>query len=628
MDPGEGLRMEVASHRASLLLAVVLVLGMSLSIVVSAPPVRAAHDTVSWSDPLLVAESPGFSTGYSRVVSDGQGNVYVFYNTINTATLTVNLNVTKYALTGPGGTPAQVFDTQVNDVPDAVQDLPFGVTTDLSGNLYVAWARWTTALAREVYVSKSSNGGVTWQAAVLANAPNAAGDDWWPSITETPDGTVWVAWYQSWGSATSVSLSKSTNDGGSFGSWTNVTSVSNLWYPVFASDAGGRLYLVYNTYAYDVSTSWSDDGVTWSPWKNLTTATFRGTMPAIYVDSSRVVHVAWSGLYGSEYEITYSQSQNRGVDWTSPVAITAPTGPGYIGYMAGEGDTVAFVWGTFSNSFGYAYSGDHGSTWYPDYTVAQPESTPAYVAADRNGTLWVSYDATDNLYVRWWNGPPSAPIMTGVAPTGTNGLTVSWTPSPEKNVAAYQVWRSSDGSTYQVVATMSASAASFTDTGLSNGAYWYKVTAVNVYGTDSHDSAAMSGVVGPTTAQLIASLQAQIDALEAQLADANASSAAALADAQTQISALQAQLTSLQDSQSAGDAATQAQIASLQSNLTRLQATLDSLKAAQTQPATLDTSGLLTVLVLAVLVVQAVMLVLQLRRPRRPEPPKRPEDEL
>lgn len=626
--------MHSQASRMSLALAVALAFAMvSLGLFVVAPAARATHDTVSWSDPMTVISTPGFTRDYERILSDHLGNIYVFY--ISSASGVSNLNVTKYALTGVNGAPVKLFDKQVNDVSNVVYDFLYAVTIDHAGNLYVAWTRTTATLALEVYVSTSTNGGVTWQASVRANAPNAAGSDYFPSIAAAPDGTVYVTWYQSWGGTTSVSLSHSTDGGQTFGGWMNVTSPTSLWYPLVATDSGGRVYLVYGTFSGIVSTSWSDDGITWAPWQDLTTTSFEGIIPAVYVDSGRVVHVAWFSYTGSNYVMRYSQSADRGLSWSGSIPITGATGGGYIGYMAGEGDTVAFVWGDFSSRFGFAYSGDHGTTWYPETYVAQPAFTPTYVAADHNGTFWVGYSSGAAVYIRWWNGPPSMPGITGVAASGASGLVVTWTPSPEQNVASYQVWRSADGSTYVPVATLPATATSFTDSGLSNGTYFYKVVAVNVYGTESHESGAFPGTVGPTTQQLIDALNAEIAALQDQLAEVNATSSAAIAAARAQITSLQTQLTQLQNSEAANNAATAAQIASLQANITALQNRLNDIQAQQATQ-TMSYANLAFEVIVVVLLV--VLLINQMRRPKQPrmmmaqpgqvQAPKAPEDEL
>jgi hypothetical protein len=605
----------------------------SAGLLVVAPTARANHDTITWSDPFTVAGSPGFADAYPRVVADGQGNVYVLYIVTNTGLGLSNLNVTKYSLAGAGGTVVKGLTQQVNDVSNVVDASPFDATVDHSGNLYVAWVRDTVGLSQEIYVSKSVNGGATWLPSVLANAPNAVGVDHWPVITAAGDGTLYVAWLQAWGGKAALSVSKSTDTGGSFTSWNNATVNNQLWTPAIASDSRGRVYLAFGQTNEVTNVTWSDNGVTWAPWRTVTTTTYGGHFPALAVGSDGVVHLLWRSYYGSNQFVRYAQSVDRGASWSAPVAITGLIGGGFIGYLATEGDTVMYVWGSSSvpgGGYGYAISGDRGSTWYPNQAVVTTVTSFTSVAADHNGTFWAVYPLSNGIQVRLWAGPPSAPVLTGVSRSGSNGLTVSWTDSPERNVVAYQIWRSVDGSTYAAVATVGSTATTYSDSGLANGTYWYKIVAVNGAGLRSHESQPSSGVVGPTTQELIDNLESQIAVLQGALNNANAN----LTSLRNQLTSLQSQLASLQNSQAASNAATAAELARLQTNLTRLQQQLNDLQAAQATQ-TVSYANLAFEIIVVVLLV--VLLLNQMRRPKAPQimmaqpgqvAPKHPEDEL
>ncbi len=593
-----------------------------MGLFVSAPPARANHDTISWSNPISVAGATGFTDTAPAIVSDGRGYTYVFYLTTNNGASTTNVNVTKIQDVGPTGVPVVLFTTQVNDVSNVATGFIVSAAADHEGDLYVAWIRSTAALGQEIYVSRSADGGATWQPAVRANAPNAAGADYWPSMTVTPGGTIYVEWLQAWGGKSSISISQSTDGGASFHSWTNISSVYSLGAPSIASDAHGRVYVAYGAFLNASSTtasinvSWSDDGVTFVPWRTINTAGTSVLFPALAVDQHGTVHLAWFSFYNSNFAISASTSTDRGATWTTPVFITTAPFSGYIGYLATEGDTLMYVSGPAASGLGYIVSGNDGATWYPAASLGNGY-TYTVVAADQNGTFWAAYVDGTGISLRYWVGPPSSPVVTGVVASGSTGLTVTWTPSPEQNVAYYQVWRSGDGSTYQIVATLSAAASSFTDTGLANGTYWYKVTAVNVQGTPSHDSNAVSGGVGVTIAQL----QSEIAALQAQLNVANAN----LGSIQTQLNAIKGQVTTLQGNTSA-----------LQTQINDLQ---NQLNAIQNQQATQTISYANLAFEIIVVVLLVVLLLNQMRKPKSPQlmmaqpgqvqaPPKQPEDDL
>ena len=570
---------------------------------------------------MQVAGATGFTDSYPAVVTDGHGYVYVFYPTENNAGLTTNVNVTKIQAVGAGGVPHVLFTTQVNDVSNVATNSIVSAAVDASGNLYVAWVRATPTLSDEIYVSKSADGGLTWNAAVRANAPNAAGDDSWPAMTVTPAGTIYVAWVQSWGAKDALSVSHSTDGGSSFGSWMNITTPAFVWSPAIASDAHGRVYVAYgglqngSSTHYDTNVTWSDDGVSWAPWQTLTDSQYSGFFPALAVDQHGVVHLAWFGVKGGDYTIRASMSDDRGATWSTPISLPSGTASGYVGYLATEGDTLMYVWSPFSATASAAIvSGDDGASWYP---VEYFGSVVTYtnVAADQNGTFWASYANGAVIDLQWWAGPPSAPAVTSVAATGGNALIVTWTGAPEQNVAEYQVWRSGDGSTYQIVATASASTTSNADTGLANGTYWYKITAVNNQGAPSHDSNAASGVVGVTIAQL----ENEIANLQSQLNTANAD----LGSIQTQLNTLKGQMSGLQGNTTA-----------LQNQINKLQ---DQLNTLQGQQATQTMAYANLAFEIIVVVLLVVVLLNQMRRPKKPQlimaqpgqaaPPK-PEDDL
>ncbi len=624
-------------------IALVLVLAMlGISLVATAPVARADHDTIAWSGPTTVASSANFAYSNSWIVADGHGSIYVFYAATNTLASTTNVNVTKYAAVGLGGNPQKLFDKQVNDVSNVVtSNYPISAVIDSSGNLYVAWTRNPVSGNNQVYVSKSANGGVTWQAAKEASSSTSGTSNFWGNIVAAPDGTVYVSWLSESGSAEAVTVAKSTDGGSTFSAGTNATTALSVGINSIAVDSAGRVYVADSFTPSGSSTSvvdvtWSDNGVTWSPHQKVSNPTSSTLFPALFVDSGGLVHLAWYNVVPSGYAIDYVQSRDRGATWSEPLAITPGFTGGYIGYMAGEGDTLMFVRGDFDvTGFGFTLSADHGVTWYPDATLNTGATSLSAVAADQNGTFWAtSLDASAHLTLRPWYGPPSRPVIDSVVASGSNGLTITWTPSPEQNVVDYRIWRSADGTNYQAVGLVGGSVTSFTDSGLANGTYYYIVTAINIYGTPSHASTGASGTVGTTTAQLIADLQSQINALENELSQANASTAAAIAAAQAQITSLQNQLTSLQNSQTSANAATAAQLAQLQANLTRLQ---DQLNTLQGQQATQTISYANLAFEIIVVVLLVVLLLNQMRKPKSPQmmmaqpghaEPKKPEDDL
>src|SRR5262249_17297473 len=77
-------------------------------------------------------------------------------------------------------------------------------------------------------------------------------------------------------------------------------------------------------------------------------------------------------------------------------------------------------------------------------------------------------------------------------------ISLKWTATANDR---YTIERSTDGTTFTLCATLPASQTTFTDTGLPNGSYSYRVTAFSVFpeGSDSAVSDVAKATIGPIT---------------------------------------------------------------------------------------------------------------------------------
>ncbi len=658
--------MRSQSHRVSLLVTAMIVVSLALGAVLVAPPARAiVAPTAPWSPYSSVIGGSGTLTNDTpTVITDGANHIYVFYYR-EAPGFVYNLYVMKYQDKGTAGalSPVAGFPVQVNSVANTVFDNALGIwrpaaAVDHSGTVYAVWRTTTPALS--LFLSKSTNGGLTWNAQVEVNPVGWDGHNYQPTLAVAPNGHVYVAWtgYNPAGSGTfyNTTVAYSTDGGATFSAPKNISAswTANWWsgHPSIAVDSHNRVYVVWSQYTSGpgyparVNYSYSDDGVTWSAPVTLNGGPLQGTGPGIVVDAQDKVDVFWAdgrtAVSGNSL-IYYRSSSDRGATWSPEMPITTGVANPVLGYFgadvraAVEGDALRVVWDSIfgSPAMSSVLSPNDGGTWASE-ELRVTSSTAAIIAADGNGTFYAfSTDAAttvDSIGVTWWHSPPSHATITSVTP-GTGSLTVSWSAPPEGDVIAYQVWRSSDGSTYNLVATVNAPSTSYADSGLANGTYWYQVYAVDAYGYVGQASPSALGVVGPTTAQLVANLQSEISALQAQLTAANASSAAAIAAAQAQITSLQTQLTNLQNSQATSNAADAAALARLQANLTAVQNQLNNLQGQQATQ-TISYANLAFEVIVVVLLV--VLLLNQMRKPKVPqmmmaEPaqtPKKPEDDL
>ena len=256
------------------------------------------------------------------------------------------------------GTPVFQFDHQVNSAANVVNP---GATpsaaVDSAGNLYVAWTRSTATLSTEIYVSTSTDGGVTWQPAVRANAPGAAGEDIYPAIVAAPNGTVYVAWTQAWFPFVNITVSQSTNEGNTFSGYTNASGQDPPGYAIYPSlgvDSQGRVYMAYQgldffSMTQDANLTWSDDGITWTAPLTISGTAGFGLYPQVLVDHADRVHAFWLDYRGllltGALTVWHSMSADRGATWSFGSSISEgaadPTG---IISVAAHLDEIVVTW--------------------------------------------------------------------------------------------------------------------------------------------------------------------------------------------------------------------------------------------------------------------------------------------
>ncbi len=589
-----------------------------------APAARADHDTLPWSNVGYVSPSLQFARTTGTTFADGRGSLYVFYDTRDLNTGLVNLNVTKYATRGALDLPRILWDEQVNTATNTVYSSPPSIAQDHSGNLYVAYLE-NRGSGVTVYVSTLPAGSTTWSAEVAVST--GSGTNTKPALAVTPSGTVYAAWQQDWGGSTNLTVASSTDSGATFGTPTNIThpGSSGITQVSATADADGRVYVVSDFYDrakhyYVTNLSRSVDGVTWDAPVTLSNPNSDAYDPAVYADAWGDVHVVWIDHPGAIFRVFYTRSQDGGDTWSAPVVLSGTSASVVTSRtsIAASGGTLMVGWTgvsltpTASYGLAFAISADRGGSWYPsEYYTLGGNLTSGQLTSDENGTFYAAPDSglggvTTTSRLIAWLGPSSPPTITGIART-TGQLTVTWSAPPEPNVVGYRLYRSTDGSTFSLLATLSAADTSYVDSGLANGQYWYEVVAVNDESILSHPSTPASAFVGLSTQEQIAQLQAEIAALQGQIA-------------------------ALQGTASANNAT----LAQLQSELKNLQ---DQLNTLQGQQATQTVSYANLAFEIIVVVLLVLVLLNQMRKPKNPkmmmaeppqspQPPKQPEDDL
>ena len=176
-----------------------------------------------------------------------------------------------------------------------------------AANIYVVW-RDETPGNREIYFRKSADGGVNWENA--KRLTNTAAESYYPVVAA--EGTnVYVAWYEVLSNDREIYFSKSTDNGATWESAQRLTNnVGDSFRPVLAS-SGPNIYLAWYDYTPGDEEIYFrksiDRGANWQGIKRLTNDAGYSEFPAIAVNATNV-YVAWCDYksgYGEIY-VKYS----------------------------------------------------------------------------------------------------------------------------------------------------------------------------------------------------------------------------------------------------------------------------------------------------------------------------------
>jgi len=301
---------------------------------------------------------------------------------------------------------------------NSTQDAQPSITQDTGGTIWVVWTRDTGVSGKyDLFYKTSSDYGLNW-----SNETRLTTDPSWdlsPSITQTSDGSIWVAW-SSFRTGDYDLFYKTSSDYGL--TWTPDTQLTaDPDYderPSVVQDVSGSIWVVWHSdragsdsdLFYKTS---SDYGLTWSLDAPLTSDNTDDTSPSATSTDDARIWVAWSSDRTGEpernFEIFYKFSD---VIPVHDVAITDVT-PSTTDVTGGEIVTISVVaenQGTMSETFDvncYADStliGSQTITLDPttSTTLSFPWTTPlptaTYVISANATTVPSETDTSDNTF--------------------------------------------------------------------------------------------------------------------------------------------------------------------------------------------------------------------------------------
>jgi len=234
---------------------------------------------------------------------------------------------------------ATVQNVMLNPIsnPDTGQTAygDISIAADSSGALHATWASKNSTYPNSFNVrySKSTDGGLTWSAAVQITTTNTLNMNWTsPAIIISKNNPVIIT---QWSDSTNQSYGiYSYSYNGS--AWSSNRTIYNggsypQSSPSVATSSNGQIWAAWegrdsvDTTKTNIHTSYSDDGgFTWSPDKKITSGNLLDQKsPSVSIDKDGKVHIVFKGIVNNYFDlrkVTYD-----GSTWSAIMNLTSNT---------------------------------------------------------------------------------------------------------------------------------------------------------------------------------------------------------------------------------------------------------------------------------------------------------------
>jgi len=365
---------------------IILVIGLFLF-------VQAAQ--VQWEPAQRLTWNPGESFR-PRVAVDSSGGVHLVWSD----TTPGDSEIYYKQSTDGGGTWATsqrlTFSSGSSGNPD--------IAVDSTGKLHVVWEDKAPGNS-EIYYKRSPDGGATWSTSKRLTWNE--GTSWSPAVAVDSSDSVHAVWSESTPGNFEIYYKKSTDGGATWSTSKNLSSTSgNSFSPAIAVDSSDRIHVAWsdatpgNTEIYYRKST--DGGAAWSTSKRLSWTAEASAQPAIAVDASGRIHVAWSDATTGDSEIYYKKSSDGGATWITSKSLTWNTGDSLSPALAVDIlGNLHLVWSDKtpgSSEVYYRKSADHGATW----TAAERLTWNS----GNSDVPDVAVYGSDNIHVFWYDFTP------------------------------------------------------------------------------------------------------------------------------------------------------------------------------------------------------------------------------
>ena len=241
------------------------------------------------------------------------------------------------------------------------------ITQAADGTLWVVWYSYRSGNA-DIWYKTSADGGITWSAATQLTTDTDS--DYRPAIAQVADGTMWVVWY-SYRSDNADIWYKTSSDGGAF--WSAATQLTTDtdydYYPSIAQAADGTIWVIWQRNGLLWYRTSSDGGASWSAEAQIdgNCCHYR---PSLMVDGDGAM---WLASERND-DIWYQTSSDNGATWSAARQWTRFVGYDDYPYLAAlSGNRVGLVW--------QSRRGGDDDIWFGIFGEREDVSPPPYVSS-------------------------------------------------------------------------------------------------------------------------------------------------------------------------------------------------------------------------------------------------------
>ncbi len=273
------------------------------------------------------------------------------------------------------------------------------IAVDTSLNLHVVWQDDTSG-NYEIYHKKSTDGGLAWTTSKRLTWTSGGSEH--PAIGVGSSGNLHVVWSDNSPGNDEIFYAKSKDKGANWAANQRLTWTSGgSKIPAIGVDSSGNPHVVWrddtpgNFELYYKSSP--DGGATWATNKRLTWNSGTSNEPVIAVDASGHLHVVWTDHTPGKDVIFYKKSLDGGVNWAASKRLIWNSGSSHSPAMTVDSSDrlhVAFMDNTFTNfEIFYKKSVDGGVTW-----TTNKRLTWSFYA---QGSPALGVDSSGNLHLVW-----------------------------------------------------------------------------------------------------------------------------------------------------------------------------------------------------------------------------------